>query len=332
MSGQIIHMTPSMSCIFEVADLAVASPATVSRCGMVYQQPESLGWRCMVVSWLNTLPPGFDDKARKRLETLVDWLVPPALRVVRSECTQYVPSADSAMLRNLLSLFDALLLDCGDSFADAKRVEELGAARAAALVEGLFLFALIWSIGASVDVAGRACFDRFLRKTCKENPSYKLTSQVPPKGLVHDYVFSRETGRWTHWSETLSPYYRVPTEVTSFQQILVPTPDSARYKFLLDTLVRAKKPVLFVGPTGTAKSATVMDMLHGLEKDRYDSLVIHFSAQTSANQTQALVDDKLDRRRRGVYGPSAGKQCVIFIDDVSATTQMCARARGGFRG
>ena len=43
-----------VSLLFEVGSLAVASPATVSRCGMVYYDYADLGWQPFVDSWLES--------------------------------------------------------------------------------------------------------------------------------------------------------------------------------------------------------------------------------------------------------------------------------------
>ena len=55
-SGEIIKLTERMTMMFEVEDLNEASPATVSRCGMVYVSPEKLGWQVLVKSWISNLP------------------------------------------------------------------------------------------------------------------------------------------------------------------------------------------------------------------------------------------------------------------------------------
>lgn len=92
MSGEIIQMSDNMNMIFEPMDLAVASPATVSRCGMVYMEPHQMGWKPLFNSWKNTLPENFGEDYLKVITELVEVVVQPCIDFIRQECHETTPT------------------------------------------------------------------------------------------------------------------------------------------------------------------------------------------------------------------------------------------------
>lgn len=68
---------------------------------------------------------------------------------------------------------------------------------------------------------------------------------------------------------------------------------------------------------GTGKSQNIGTLLASGLSEEYQYISITFSAQTSSNQTQDTIDSKLEKRRKGFYGPPIGKKCIIFVDDLN---------------
>ena len=85
-SGEILTLTKYMKMIFEVEDLTVASPATVSRCGMVYMEPQSMGLQPLVTSWINQIPENCKTKSKtftENLEKLFKIYLEPTIEYMR---------------------------------------------------------------------------------------------------------------------------------------------------------------------------------------------------------------------------------------------------------
>nr|XP_046220993.1 dynein axonemal heavy chain 12 [Oncorhynchus gorbuscha] len=319
MSGEIIQMSNQMSLIFEAMDLSQASPATVSRCGMIYMEPSQLGWEPLVTSWINTLPEPLQapDNTGLLME-LFHWLLPPSLRMLRKQCREVVPTSNSNTVVSLTRLFEMLLTQ--------PLKEDTGNKNIRTWVMAAFAFSLVWSVGGSCDTDSRKRFDEYLRDIILgKADNHPIPASVSKwecphdeKGLVYDYYYEfKGKGRWVHWTDSIKNI-NLGDKNTKVQDIIVPTIDTVRYTYLMDLCIDYGVPLLFVGPTGTGKSVYVKEkLMNNLDKDRYLPFFINFSARTSANQSQNIIMSRLDKRRKGVFGPPMGKKCVIFVDDMN---------------
>ena len=338
MSGEIIQMSGTMNMIFEVQDLAVASPATVSRCGMIYVEPSSMGWEPLKDSWMNTLPPLIEPH-KPRIEELFTWLVKPCMAFVRKNCKELIPTSDINLPVALMNIFDSMIDEFRVELADGEDFDEIMAPKDQKIfVDCVFLFSVVWSIGGTTENEGREKFDFFLRKLVdgKVDPSPERTDFdlgpgleiVPPtekrvakafpkatEGSVYDMHFEKDKFRWTNWLKTVKD--EPIREELEFQNIVVTTIDTIRYRYIFDVLATHGKHVLFGGPTGTGKTVYIKQALDALDKDKWTNIQSTFSAQTNANQIQDIIDNKLDKRKKGVFGPRQGTRAVVFIDDLN---------------
>ncbi|KAH1168316.1 dynein axonemal heavy chain 1 [Mauremys mutica] len=324
-SGEIIKLTEMMTMMFEVQDLAVASPATVSRCGMVYLEPSLLGLKPFTGCWLRKIPDIMKPFS-EQLTSLFSRFLEESISFVRSSVKEIIASTDSNLTMSLLKLLECFF-EPFIPIEGIRKVPREKADRLGELIEPWFMFSLIWSVGATGDAQSRVAFSLWLRE---KMASEQIQLLFPEEGLVYDYKLDdaglsnpeedidedvvKEVG-WVNWMDSTAQFTIVPD--ISFCDIIIPTMNTVQMAHLLEMLLTNRKPVLCVGPTGTGKTLTISDKLLKNLPLEYITHFLTFSARTSANQTQDLIDSKLDKRRKGVFGPPLGKYFIFFIDDLN---------------
>lgn len=201
-----------------------------------------------------------------------------------------------------------------------------------------FLFAIIWSIGGVLtDESERVKFDVGLRDLVRVNDGVCC---FPPDLSVYDYVgdftldeagqssesFVDGVGGWRLWTVAFPEAQFDPISVAAsadsdlfLNEIMVPTKDTVRLGFLLSLNLATLAPTLFVGPTSTGKSKVMLQHLQALSHTHLP-FSTNFTTRTTARQAQATLMSKLEKRKKGTYGPPLGHTLNVFIDDLNRTT------------
>ncbi|XP_053977121.1 dynein axonemal heavy chain 2 [Hylaeus volcanicus] len=292
-----ITMPDQVSLLFEVQDLAVASPATVSRAGMVYNDYKDLGWKPCVESWLQKHQgkPEFVEEMRMLFEEHVN----NTLEFKRNRCEEMVQVPELNAVQSLCKLLQVLA-------TPENGVEFTGDRDSFAIICKMwFFFCMIWSLCGSVNEEGRYRVDNYMRE---------IEGSFPLRDTVYEYFVDPRIRSFVSWEERLPQAWRMQPG-TPFYKIVVPTVDTVRYEFIIGSLLRNEFPVLLVGPVGTGKTSLFHSVLGSLSEEKYSVLTLNMSAQTTSRNVQDTVESRLEKRTKGIYIPVGGKTMIAFMDD-----------------
>jgi dynein heavy chain, axonemal len=96
----------------------------------------------------------------------------------------------------------------------------------------------------------------------------------------------------------------------------VPTGDTVKYMFLLNTLIGHGFNALITGETGVGKSVIIKDFLNNASEEIV-SACVNFSGKTNSKNLQDAFEGNLQAKGKTLLGPPGGKKMIFFIDDVN---------------
>uniref|UniRef100_A0A1I8M0L3 Dynein heavy chain n=1 Tax=Musca domestica TaxID=7370 RepID=A0A1I8M0L3_MUSDO len=316
-NNERIALKKEMRLIFEVGHLKAATPATVSRAGILYINPLDLGWSPYVLSWLETRP---DMLERGILTTLFEKYFPKLLQR-HQDFRHIVPISDMAVIQMSCNLLECLL-DFNEEETEFQHSSNPNNPHKLHL-ELIFVYAVLWGFGSALSQEHNIDWRREFQKWwCTEFKDIKLPSQ----GTIYDYHLDVRTQKFIRWSDMAG---RMPMQMefqTPVQSIMIPTFETARLMHFLEMLINRNLPCMLVGNSGCGKN-TIFRELFTKYAQASDSQpkplattvqAIHFNYYTSSEIFQKVLDRPLEKKSGRTYGPvGAKRRLVYFINDLN---------------
>uniref|UniRef100_A0A2K6TNM5 Dynein axonemal heavy chain 6 n=1 Tax=Saimiri boliviensis boliviensis TaxID=39432 RepID=A0A2K6TNM5_SAIBB len=305
-NSERIKLTPQIHMLFEVQDLRVASPATVSRCGMVFVDPEELKWMPYVKTWMTGISEKLNEETQEYILNLFQRYVDEGLHFINKKCGQAIPQVDISKVTTLCCLLESLIFGKDGVNLSMEQI------KLNTILCQTFVFCYLWALGGNLTEQYWDSFDTFIRTQFDDNPDARL----PSSGDLWSIHVDFDTKRLDPW-ERIIPTFKYNRDVPFFE-MLVPTTDTVRYGYLMEKLLAVKHSVLFTGITGVGKSVITKGLLNKIQESAgYVPVYLNFSAQTSSARTQEIIESKLERKRKNILGAPGNKRIIIFVDDLN---------------
>jgi len=310
-SGDRIPMSENCKLVFEVENLNNASPATVSRCGIVYVSSTDLGYEPVYRGWLLQRKEVLNraDEADK-LTSLFEKYFKKFNVVDFEEKQMKNPPMDLSSIckvTNLLNLLTGIL----QPLVTQTRFLSLDE------YERVFLWCLSWAFAGVYEAKERQDFHEWLAS--KSTP-------MPPRGkdgeTIFEYHLDTESRVGFVDFKLIMPDEWKPTDKVQFSQLLLPTVDSKRAEILIGYIATQPRSTLcstsslLIGGPGTAKTSSVI-MYSGKFKSNMIFKRINFSSATQPSHFQASIEVECDTKQGKNYSPPGNKFMTVFLDDMS---------------
>ncbi|KAJ1344291.1 hypothetical protein BSLG_001431 [Batrachochytrium salamandrivorans] len=242
----------------------------------------------------------------------------PRLYFVRHSCKEYIKSVDLNLVSSLCKLIHTYINRTKEIDFNSPEPESK------TLFLNIFLFCYIWSIGGNLADGYQDHFDTFMREMLDASPIAE--AQIPTSSNVFSYLVDLKTCRFILWDDIV-PSFKFSSETPYFDMI-VPTSITVKYAYLLEALISNSCPVLFTGNTGVGKSIIIQDLLNRVgRKNKNLNMTLNFSAQTNSAQTQQMVELKLEKKRKNIFGAPIFKSIVEgFLKPFSAEIKSSCEA------
>lgn len=312
-NGDRLAMAPTCKIIFEPHNIDNASPATVSRNGMVYMSSSGLDWKPVVVAWLKSRTPleeeVFNEMFDQSFTQLYAWSTQNLVFCMKIlQCN---------VVRQMLCLLEGLVPpevpveeDEDDEDIERDKPQPMSAEH----LKRFYVFALVWGLGAFLETADRLKYDEYVRTNLTE---FDLpTSEKYTKATVFDFVVN-DKGKWDPWA-TLVMNYSYPDYATpDYSNILVPIQDNVRIQYLVDLIGRQDRSVLLIGEQGSAKTVMMKSYMKRANPETTLGRSFNFSSATTPYQFQKTIESYVEKRLGSTFGPPGGKKMLVFVDDIN---------------